>query len=335
MGAHIINRGAREPFVYSARSPIGSSAPLSRWSCLGFEVRSRLSFRLLREAEGRPLEVVDFDGAEPDVLGDPLMSWEARPGNPFARRIYRREGGGFAIWHDAMGWFLVDEERPSIAVPPSEDELRREERIWGLPAAVCIDAGDDLALHGATVDVGGSAVVFCAPGGHGKTTLAAAFLRAGHRVLADDMSCCQLAPEPSVLPGPAILRIRNDVYSQLQLAGAEPVLRDDEKVHLMLTADARGSGVPVRLRAIVFVRDTSLRAIEGHPAISEVAAADSLANLWSVTFTLPTAQARQRTFEKVAALAGRAPIFEMYRPASYDDLSEAVDLVISTCIGDG
>ena len=47
--------------------------------------------------------------------------------------------------------------------------------------------------------------------------------------------------------------------------------------------------MPVPIRAIVFVRDASLRAVEGRPAISAVAAADSLANLWSVSFTLPTA----------------------------------------------
>jgi hypothetical protein len=262
------------------------------------------------------------------------MSWEARPGNLFARRIYRREGGGFAVWHDAVGWFLVDPDRSSIAVPPAKDELRREERIWGLPAALCITQGDDLALHGAAVDIDGSAVVFCAPGGHGKTTLAAAFLRAGYRVLADDMSCCRLDPEPSVLPGPAILRIRHDVYARLELAGTEPVLRDDDKVHLMLTPTARGSGEPVPIRAIVFVRDTALRAIEGRPAINAVAAADSLANLWTVSFTLPTAEGRQRTFEKSAALAGRVSIFEMYRPATFEDLAQAVDLVTSTCVSD-
>jgi hypothetical protein len=298
-------------------------------------VRSGLSFRLLRPAAGRPLDVVDHDGAEPDVTGDPLMSWEARPGNPFARRIYSREGGGFAIWHDAIGWFFIDPDRSSIAVPPTEDTLRREERLWGLPAALCIAEGDDLALHGAAVDIDGSSVVFCAPGGHGKTTLAAAFLRAGYRVLADDMSCCRLDPEPSVLPGPAVLRIRHDVYRRLELAGTEPVLRDDDKVHLMLTAAARGSGVPVPISAIVFVRDTSLQALEGRPAISAVAAADSLANLWSVSFTLPTAEGRQRTFEKTAVLAGRVSMFEMYRPASFDDLSQAVDLVTSTCVSGG
>jgi hypothetical protein len=298
-------------------------------------VRSKLPFRLLRPGEGRPLDVVDHDGSEPDVTGDPLMSWEARPGNPFARRIYARERGGFAIWHDAIGWFLVDPDRSSIAVPPADDELRREERIWGLPAALCIAEGEDLALHGAAVDIDGSAVVFCAPGGHGKTTLAAACLRAGYRVLADDMSCCRLDPEPSVLPGPAILRVRHDVYSRLELAGVEPVLRDEEKVHLALTAAARGSGVPVPIRAIVFVRDASLQAIEGRPAISAVAAADSLANLWSVSFTLPTAGRRQRTFEKTAALAGKVATFEMYRPASFGDLSDTVELVTSTCMRSG
>jgi hypothetical protein len=66
-----------------------------------------------------------------------------------------------------------------------------------------------------------------------------------------------------------------------------------------------------------------------------VAAADSLANLWSVSFTLPTAEGRQRTFEKSAALAGRVSIFEMYRPATFDDLSQAVDLVTSTCVSGG
>jgi hypothetical protein len=123
------------------------------------------------------------------------------------------------------------------------------------------------------------------------------------------------------------------VYSQLQLAGTEPVLRDDEKVHLMLTPTARGSGEPVPIRAIVFVRDTSLQAVEGRPAISAVAAADSLANLWTVSFTLPTAERRQRTFEKAAALAGRVRMWEMYRPSSFEGLPEAVDLVTSICSG--
>jgi hypothetical protein len=88
----------------------------------------------------------------------------------------------------------------------------------------------------------------------------------------------------------------------------------------------------VPIRAIVFLRDTSLQVVEGRPAFSAVAVADSRASRWTVSFTLPTIEARQGTFEKATALAGRVPLWEMYRPAGFDDLPRAVDLVVSTCL---
>jgi hypothetical protein len=59
----------------------------SRWSCLGFEVRSGLSFRFLRRRRGA-LSTSSITRGRAVVTGDPLMSWEARSGNPYARRIY-------------------------------------------------------------------------------------------------------------------------------------------------------------------------------------------------------------------------------------------------------
>jgi hypothetical protein len=303
-------------------------------ACLGFEVRSRLRFRLLRPAEGRPLEIVDHEGVEPDVGPEPLMWWNASATNPFARRIYTCDDG-YAVWHEAIGWFIVDPSRPSIAIPPTEDDLSREEQTWGLPAALCVAEGGGLALHAAAVDVGGSAILISAPGGHGKTTMAAAFLRAGHRVLADDMSSCRINPEPSVLPGPAIIRIRRDVYGRLELPETHLVAEDDQKFHLMLSASAAGSGDPVPVAAVVFLRDASLRAVEDRPRIQAVATERSLPNLWTVNFTLPTRSARQRAFQKTAAFAAHVPMWDMYRPAGFDDLSGAVDLVVRTCLRRG
>ncbi len=302
-------------------------------ACFGFEVRSDLPFRLLRRASGRSLHVVEHEGSEPDTYGNPLMSWEARPGNPFARRIYEH-GRGYAVWHEAIGWFLVDANEPAIAVPPSADELRREERTWGLPAALCVAQGDELALHASAVDVGGSAVLFCAPGHHGKTTLGAAFLGAGHRLLADDMSCCTLDLEPAVLPGPAVVRIRRDVYAELEFPGTECFSEDEDKVHLMLTTETRGSGAPVPIQAIVFLRAPDLQASEGRSHVYRVSTPEALPNLWTVSFTLPTGDARKATFLKAAALADRVPLWEMYRPSGFDDLPAAVDLIVSTCLRD-
>jgi hypothetical protein len=303
----------------------------SGWGCLGFEVRSELPFRLLRPAEGRTIEIVEHDGSKPDVGAEPLMSWEARPGNPFARRIYELDGG-YAVWHDAVGWFLIDPDRPSISVPPSTDEFRREERMWGLPAALCVAHGEDLALHGSAVDIGGSAVLFCAPGHHGKTTLGAAFLQAGHRILADDLSGCRTDSEPTVLPGPAVVRVRRDAYASLDFPGTECITEDDDKVHLMLASTTRGPGTPVPIRAIVFLRSPSLRSSEGRQDIYRVSAEDALPNLWTVSFTLPTGDSRRRTFHKTASLADRVPMWEMYRPNTFDELPRAVDLIRSTCL---
>jgi hypothetical protein len=262
------------------------------------------------------------------------MSWESRRENPFVRRIYALDGG-FAVWHEAMGWFLVDPQIPSIAVPASAEQLRREERIWGLPAALCVFHGDDLALHGAAVDVGGSAILFCAPGRFGKTTIAAAFVRAGHRLLADDMSGCRLDPVPAVMPGPSVLRIRRDVYERLRFPTLEPVAEDEDKVHLMLGESERGSADAVPVAGIVFVRQASLRGSEGRPEIDRVQAAEALPNLWAVNFSLPTTEARERTFRKAARLTDVVPAWEAYRPRTFEDLPRFVDLIVSTCLPGG
>jgi hypothetical protein len=297
----------------------------------GFEVRSDLAFRLLRPttALGRRLIVAEHDRGEPDVGPEPLLSWDARPDNPFARKIYELDGG-FAVWHEGAGWFLVDPDRSSIAVPPHPEELRREERTLGLPTALCAIRGGDLVLHGSAVDVEGSAVLFCAPGHFGKTTLAGAFLQAGHRLLSDDMSCCRLEPEPSMLPGPAILRVRKDVFGRLEFPGTDCVAEDEHKAHLMLGSSARGSGSPIPIKAVVFLREASLRRLEGRSTIYRVPAPEALPNLWSVAFRLPNSA--ERTFQKVAALAGRVPVWEMYRPTSFDGLPDVVELVVSTCL---
>jgi hypothetical protein len=310
-----------------------AAGPSSGWACHGFEVRSELPFRLLRRGDGRLLEILEHDGWEPDSFGDPVMTWEARPGNPFARRIYEQDDG-YAVWHEAIGWFYVDPRQPRITVPPTADEFRREERTWGLPAALCISEGDDVALHASAVEVEGSALLFCAPGHHGKTTLGAAFIQAGYRLLADDLSCCGLGPEPIVRPGPAVIRIRRDVHASLRFPGTERIAEDDDKVHLMLAPDGRGSGAPVPIRGIVFVRSPWLKASEGRPAIYPISTQEALPNMWTVSFALPTADARGRMFPKITALAGGVSLWEMYRPQAFDDLPDAVELIRSTCLAE-
>jgi hypothetical protein len=133
-----------------------------------------------------------------------------------------------------------------------------------------------------------------------------------------------------MLPGPAILRVRKDVFGRLEFPGTDCVAEDDFKAHLMLGSSARGSGSPVPIKAVVFLREASLRRLEGRSTIYRVSALEALPNLWSVAFRLP--RSAEPTFQKVATLAGRVPVWEMYRPTSFDGLPDVVELIASTCL---
>lgn len=138
-----------------------------------------------------------------------------------------------------------------------------------------------------------------------------------------------------MFPGPAVLRLRKDVFRRLEFPGTECVAEDDHKAHLMLGPAARDSGDPVPIRAIVFLRESSLQSVEGRASIYRVSPREALPNLWTISFMLPTSDSRRLTFQRTAALADRVPVWEMYRPTEFEVLPEVVDLVVSTCLRDG
>lgn len=303
-------------------------APPSTGTCFGYDVHTGVRLSFLRQASGDasavPLDVLEAD--EPAGDRPPLLAeWTPRPGNELHARLHL-DGNYFRFWTDREGWFLIDVAAPSIAVPPSADPVRREVRLWGLPAALCYIARGDLPLHAAAVEVDGRALVFAAPGRFGKTTLAAAFLRAGHRVLAEDLTCCRLSPTPEVLPGPAVLRVRRDMYERLELGGTVAVAEEPERVFLALEEPRRGSGAPVRLSGIVLLREHQ----EG-PRLEPLSAQAALPDLWSLSLNLPTDEDRARCFTGIATLAMGVKLWNLYRPLQFELLPSVVELLVSQC----
>jgi hypothetical protein len=292
----------------------------------GYEVDSPLALTFLRTGLGDPIAVAEADPG-PEPPGEPILEWRPRPGNPFHARLHG-DPSRYGVWVDDMGGFGVEPDVPRITVPPDADAVRREERLWGVPAALCFSRRGDLPLHASAVEVGGRALVFCGPGRFGKTTLAAAFLRAGHRVLSEDLVCSRPGAEPTVVPGPATVRVRPDVYARLgPIAGTEVVATDPDRVHLALVEELRGSGDPVPLAGVVILR-------RGLPDIElyRVEPDRFLAELFTVSFNLPTDAERVRAFSGVADLAGSVPLWLLDRPLEFDTLGRVVDRLITTCL---
>lgn len=74
-----------------------------------------------------------------------------------------------------------------------------------------------LPFHGSTVCAGNRAITFSGPSGIGKSTLAAALVARGYRMLADDVSAISFtdAGVPMVNPGMPQLKLREDAGRQL------------------------------------------------------------------------------------------------------------------------
>lgn len=291
-----------------------------RGSCHGFEIRSGLAFRSLRSGGGTVLYVGEQDDLAPD--GELVATWQARSDNPFHGHLLW-DGSRYAFWTSDAGWYLIDPARPSVLVSSSSDPLRRELRLLGVPTAICTHEQGDLSIHASAVEIAGQGVLFAGPGRYGKTTLAAGFVRAGHRLLSEDTSRCSVGRPPVVFPGPAVLRLRPDVASQLPMEGTlAPAAPGEGRVPVLIGEVARGDGEPVPLRAIVFL-DEGLE-----PRLAPVTAADAVRDVLALAFRLPSDRHRAAVFARVADLTGGVEMLRLHRRITIESLDDVVALVV-------
>ena len=251
------------------------------------------------------------------ALGELLRSWDP-PVFPVRVRLYG-EDGRYRISNGDAGWFTVDPDAGRVGVPAHGDEVRREERTWGFPAMLCFLARGDLALHASSVQVNGRALLLAAPRRFGKTTLAAAFAAAGHRILAEDLTCLRPGPEPAVVPGPAMLRLRRDVADHLAVPGTTEVGRDEDRVHLALDA-GRGTCEPVPVGGIALLLEG-----DGEPTLQPAPPADVIRDLWALSFKLPSDAARSRCLATVSQVASTVPVWHLTRPLRLDALEPTME----------
>jgi hypothetical protein len=262
------------------------------------------------------------------------MDWPAREGGTDTR-LYRDDRGTH-MWIDRAGCFDIDPSQPSISVPTleslrlakdqspaiPEDQLLawREVNILGVPTMLCFMEQGYLPLHAAAVDLGGTAVLLGAPGTFGKTTLAGAFHVAGHRLLSDDLSSCSLGEEPMIFPGPALLRIRRDVYERVGFRDTIVAFEGPFRVTLAVDPSRRGAGAPVKLGGIVLLQRS-----DGEIRLTRATPADAIRDLFNLCFRGNFD--RGRTFQEVASLVSSVPVWYLSRRLDYGELPAVVDRI--------
>ena len=291
-----------------------------RGVCFGFEIRSTLPFRFLRSGRGEPVEVTTHDEIVAPLDETLVVEWKQRPERPFHGRVYQDKAGRYRLWTSDAGWFLVDPRAPSIAAEEEVDELRREVRLLTTPMLLLMIDRGDLPLHASAVEIGGRAFLFGAPSRYGKTTMAAGFHAAGHRVLAEDVACVRLQEGPVVIPGPALLRLRRDIAEGLEIEAVRQIGEDPERLFLALEGERAGDGRPVPLGGVVVLRGNSDETL-----LTSMAGADTLRDLWALGFKLPTDADFERCFDGLTRLQRETKIWNLSFPMELDRLPSIVD----------
>lgn len=242
-------------------------------------------------------------------------------------------GAGGTCRYDIAGVaaFLVEGGRritvqPRIPADAPDIRLFLLGSVFGL---LCFQRGW-LPLHACCVEIGGRAVAICADSGIGKSTLAVAFLRHGHRILADDVTVVDAhAPEgPLVIPGLPRIRLWRDVLEKLALPmeGLEPCRIRMEKFQLPLQGPLLPAPVP--LAAVYHL---------GRVAQERLAVTSPLIGLAAVDALLRAVYRRQagnrmgkgpQILRAVHRLM-RLPCLSFSRVHGLDRLDETVALVVS------
>ena len=293
-------------------------------SVFGFNVRSDIPLRFLRNGGGtQPLEVVSAEDSGEGSHGELLGEWPLQGTSYPAHAKLFRIPDGYQYWTSDAGSFRIDVEHGRIQVPNTADPLLREQRLHGMPMILSFLDRGDVSLHAAAVEVGAGAIVLAAPSRFGKTTLALAFQRYGHRVLSEDLICCRPATAEAI-PGPALLRLRPDVFTADLPAGLFVVAERPDRVFVGFDLERAGSGAPVPITAIVFLREAPDLAVE------EVARPTALKDLWRLSFRTGTEPDRADSFQRLARLAGSVPSWNVHRPLTPSALHATMELIQST-----
>jgi hypothetical protein len=289
-------------------------------SCLGFQIHSSSPLKLIRAGGGNGTLEVRADSDlpnEPTRL--PLLEWKLQgTSHDIIAKLYEC-GDSYRFCISDIGSYRINPVARTIHIPEGGDEIIREHRLWTMPTLLCAMHRGDFFLHAAVVEVDGGAILLAAPGRHGKTTLALAFHREGYRVLSEDSACCRLESFPVLVPGPALLRIRPDMFKGRAPAGTHVISEYEDRIFLALDENRRGSDDPVPIRAIVFLRESTN---EIH--IESVARQRAIPDLWALNFHLPNEASRAQSFRQLTGLISNVPVWNIYRPLRIASLTETV-----------
>ncbi len=233
------------------------------------------------------------------------------------------DGTAYFDWSD-LAAFEVRAGR-EIVVDPIEgvDERLVRLPLLGTVLAVALHQRGLFVLHASAVAVGDSAIVIAGPKGRGKSTLAAALVRRGGRLLTDDQVAIDAsAPSLVVVPGPPTMKLWPESAASVGIdpASLPEIAPDYDKRSRRVSDVSLAEATP--LAAVVVLEDgpeTAVTQLPGNEAVLALIAHSYVSRYGGQLLTGPVAA---RHLAQCASIASRIPVVRLDRPRALDRLDE-------------
>lgn len=265
-----------------------------------------------------------------------LHRWESARGTLLMR--IGKVNGGYLLETLGLARFLISIERRRIDAFPGADceesSLAHLLTDQVLPLALCHEGR--VVIHASAVALrDGTAVAFAGPSGRGKSTLAAAFHRAGHRVFADDCLLLErhgerveaTAPYPSLRLWPdALQALGPDRW--LGRGEVTDMAHYSEKKQLGFAADGEQAATgALPLTALFLLEEPGSEDFRAN----RVRGSRAIMGLVEALFALDVRNRRvvSRDFEAVAGVASALPVYAIDFPRDFRSLPEVLDSLVT------
>jgi hypothetical protein len=229
-----------------------------------------------------------------------------------------RDAGGVYIGLGGIGNCLIRHAGLVEYDPlPDADPIYVGLGLLGSVLATVLQLRGYLTLHASGVEIAGGGAIFVGDKGFGKSTTSAAFVRAGHRLIADDVIPIDLsAPDaPVMLPGYPQIKLSTAARDSVALPGAVSTPLGDDEFYKNCLRLAGNFSAQTASPAVTYVLATGpefeILPLGGAQALGAVLVNSYHARYGKAYFHGATAAAHLR---QCAALIGKVPVRRLVIP---------------------
>jgi hypothetical protein len=319
---------------------VGEDAlPLDSKLCHEYEVYGiclRTSFPLpLPGRSSADLVGIEIQVESAGYFSDRIRGARLRP-SPWRNFFYAHfESGSSYVRWNGVGEFLVSSDGRSISCRRFDEAPLESFQVYLLGQAIsfALVKGGFEPLHATCVVIEGKAVALLGDSGYGKSSLAACFLEAGHRLLTDDLLVVREVPGGfQAFPGPPRIKLFSEMARRFLGGSVSGVpMNSGTRKLIMPLEPARVYADAAPLEAIYAIAAPEDAAQDRTARIEGVASRDAFVLLMNNVFNyvIVDSQRLNRQFGAVAGLAARTPMRKVYYPRQADALPWVRDAIVA------